>query len=322
MTENTVTYAEHQMLMLDFQAADRERRSLARKVIALERDQAVTEDSPEAKEVRALLDLWWEKVMGSNKQVAHGLDSSRAKTVRAALRRRRKIAAADKLENPKEVAFDICRRAVLGVVYDDWAMGRIKKSGGKSFNCIAEYILNTDGDIEKYAKMYDQHREKPVELDEHRVVKAVENGMRAAAVRQVDYARGREAAREHRLSFGDGLCPWDRMLEALQTVGSRVEFYPGKPDSFKAQCPAHDDRHPSLGVKRAVDGRLLLFCWAGCETADILAALGLAFTDLFEGGDLDRGSAGYTSGPARPVVPLHLRQAMRSILGQEEKRAA
>lgn len=38
-------------------------------------------------------------------------------------------------------------------------------------------------------------------------------------------------------------------------------------------CPAHDDRTPSLSVASGRDGRLLVKCHAGCEAADILAAL-------------------------------------------------
>lgn len=48
---------------------------------------------------------------------------------------------------------------------------------------------------------------------------------------------------------------------------------------YKAICPAHDDHSPSLAIKES-DGRLLLHCFCGCETADILAAIGLDFLDI------------------------------------------
>ena len=44
--------------------------------------------------------------------------------------------------------------------------------------------------------------------------------------------------------------------------------------SFKACCPAHEDKDPSLVVTELHDGRVLLKCWAGCGAADILSALG------------------------------------------------
>lgn len=52
-------------------------------------------------------------------------------------------------------------------------------------------------------------------------------------------------------------------------------------DRWQARCPAHQDKSPSLSIRELPDGRLLLHCWAGCETADVLAAIGLEFTDLF-----------------------------------------
>lgn len=48
-----------------------------------------------------------------------------------------------------------------------------------------------------------------------------------------------------------------------------------------AQCPAHDDRGPSLSVRDVGDGRTLLHCFAGCEVADVLAAIGATWADLF-----------------------------------------
>lgn len=45
-------------------------------------------------------------------------------------------------------------------------------------------------------------------------------------------------------------------------------------------CPAHEDRSPSLSVKDAGDGRILLKCFAGCETENVLGALGLTFEDV------------------------------------------
>ena len=47
-----------------------------------------------------------------------------------------------------------------------------------------------------------------------------------------------------------------------------------------ACCPAHDDRNPSLSVRRAPDGRVLVHCFAGCTLDAVLAALGLRLRDL------------------------------------------
>lgn len=54
---------------------------------------------------------------------------------------------------------------------------------------------------------------------------------------------------------------------------------------WTARCPAHDDRNPSLSVKQAEDGAILVHCFAGCAPKEIAEALGLALPDL-------RGSSG------------------------------
>ena len=51
-------------------------------------------------------------------------------------------------------------------------------------------------------------------------------------------------------------------------------------DKYMARCPAHEDRSPSLAVKECDDGRVLIHCFAGCETQDVLDAVGLTFGDL------------------------------------------
>jgi putative DNA primase/helicase len=42
---------------------------------------------------------------------------------------------------------------------------------------------------------------------------------------------------------------------------------------WAARCPAHEDRSPSLSIADARDGRLLLYCHAGCVFAQVLGAL-------------------------------------------------
>ncbi|WP_175869561.1 DUF7146 domain-containing protein [Bartonella gabonensis] len=40
-----------------------------------------------------------------------------------------------------------------------------------------------------------------------------------------------------------------------------------------ARCPAHDDQLPSLSLSNGNDGRLLLYCYAGCSFREIIQAL-------------------------------------------------
>lgn len=45
------------------------------------------------------------------------------------------------------------------------------------------------------------------------------------------------------------------------------------PGEWRACCPAHEDINPSLSIKQAQDGRLLIHCFAGCTFQDVLDAL-------------------------------------------------
>lgn len=49
---------------------------------------------------------------------------------------------------------------------------------------------------------------------------------------------------------------------------------------WMACCPAHDDKNPSMHVNAGDDGRILVKCYAGCTTEDIVAAMGLKMRDL------------------------------------------
>jgi hypothetical protein len=72
--------------------------------------------------------------------------------------------------------------------------------------------------------------------------------------------------------------PVERLLARLERVKRTG------PGAWRAECPAHEDRAPSLGVAVGDDGRALLTCRAGCSTAAVLAAVGLELADLFPEG--------------------------------------
>src|SRR5580658_2336340 len=50
---------------------------------------------------------------------------------------------------------------------------------------------------------------------------------------------------------------------------------------WMGKCPCHDDRTPSLSISESEDGKILLKCFAGCSTEDIVSKLGLEMSDLF-----------------------------------------
>ena len=71
--------------------------------------------------------------------------------------------------------------------------------------------------------------------------------------------------------------PVERFLDALKQHGCSVKRSGGR---WLCQCPAHDDRHPSLAVSEGEDGRALVHCFAGCDVADVCAAVGLRLAEL------------------------------------------
>jgi hypothetical protein len=50
---------------------------------------------------------------------------------------------------------------------------------------------------------------------------------------------------------------------------------------WKACCPAHGDRKPSLSIGLGEHGQVLLKCFAGCSLERIVESMGLSMTDLF-----------------------------------------
>jgi hypothetical protein len=136
-----------------------------------------------------------------------------------------------------------------------------------------------------------------------------------------------EPVREHRpgLFAGpyrrpDELPPIDRVLNALTSLALSAKAHPGQPDSWSAQCPAHDDRDPSLSIHRRHDGVVGLHCFAGCSTEAVVAALGLEWGDLWEDSERDANRADGV--PMVRAVPGHLQQAMRQLLARSEREAA
>jgi hypothetical protein len=71
--------------------------------------------------------------------------------------------------------------------------------------------------------------------------------------------------------------PLDIFLAAVPGGGRKVG------GQFLLRCPVHLDRRPSLAVRELADDSLLVYCHAGCQTEDVLDALGLEWSDLFPG---------------------------------------
>lgn len=70
-------------------------------------------------------------------------------------------------------------------------------------------------------------------------------------------------------------------LDKLLSCFDKVK--PAGANKWKACCPAHDDKHPSLAISETSDGTVLLKCWDGCTVQSIVSAIGLELRDLFPG---------------------------------------
>jgi len=74
------------------------------------------------------------------------------------------------------------------------------------------------------------------------------------------------------------------------------------PDRWTARCPAHNDKGPSLAIRETDDGRVLIHCFAGCDTHSILAAVGLDMTALFPERPTSHGKPTRRPFPATDVL--------------------
>jgi hypothetical protein len=73
---------------------------------------------------------------------------------------------------------------------------------------------------------------------------------------------------------------FERIRDSLTAHGSTITN--NRQGQFKATCPHHEDKTPSLSVTDKGD-RVLVHCHAHCGADDIMADLGLTLADLFDG---------------------------------------
>lgn len=111
-------------------------------------------------------------------------------------------------------------------------------------------------------------------------------------------APNKEAARPGRVkaayqtNFKPNHNPLDNFLSLLEGVKRTGN------GTYLAHCSAHQDRSPSLSIREADDGKVLIHCHAGCSAHEVVSAVGLELTDLF---------------PPRPADPAYI--------GKPERRA-
>lgn len=74
----------------------------------------------------------------------------------------------------------------------------------------------------------------------------------------------------------------ERCYMRLQPILSRLQKVKRSGDNkYMACCPAHADKTASLTIREESDGRILINCFAGCDTYSILSSIGLDWEDVF-----------------------------------------
>ena len=89
---------------------------------------------------------------------------------------------------------------------------------------------------------------------------------------------------------------------------------------WQARCPAHEDRSPSLSIREG-SGAILLHCFAGCDTSEIVAALGLRMADLFDEPLHPQALAAQTRAPeTQEEIDDTIESHLQRIIDEETKR--
>lgn len=304
----------------DLQSAHNDLMGKNREIARLRKELAdFRDEQPEAGEVRDLLILWKAR-LNKNGRTDIGSGGKRWKIAQAALKRWGQAR---------------CEQAIVGLSMMPWAGpgGRAAQEypGSKRYDDV-EHALGDEVRMEKLvavAKMY----ERPTLLDEPvgPVATALPEPVRVVGPQEapgftdpppgllmLNPSRGRPKGYFDG-GWRDSTPPITKVLASLHDRGCKVIAYPSKPDSWSAQCPAHEDRSPSLSIHRKHDGMVLVHCFGGCHMEDVIHSLGLEVRDLWDGNerDHDRADAGL-----KRIVPQHLRHAMRELLALDEKDVA
>ena len=74
--------------------------------------------------------------------------------------------------------------------------------------------------------------------------------------------------------------PWGGARMTSLQIADLLHARPVGTSRWMARCPKHQDRSPSLSIREGQSGRILIRCFAGCTTGDILNKLGLSWADI------------------------------------------
>jgi hypothetical protein len=93
----------------------------------------------------------------------------------------------------------------------------------------------------------------------------------------------------------------------IDNLPDLLQAKPAGKDKWKARCPAHADKTPSLTIKRGDNGGWLLHCFGGCDVEEITAAAGIKMTDLFPERPYNK------AGQRRPRMHIPAEDCLRAL---------
>lgn len=246
---------------VELQDSEAERKRLLRKTKALETELTKQrgKDSRDNGD-QEFFDLWVRETKRDPKRTVYG--EERQKVIRRA-----RDTMAHHADGDGE-----CRRAIVGVGKFPYVVDGRRSPTGKPNQRYDEFelILRNEVNIEKFAQLAKQEVEAP--------------------------APPRSAPQEtRRHPRGSQFDPIHELSNALGRAGCKMRGNPYHHGKWVAQCPAHEDRNPSLSIALH-SGKVLLYCYAGCATGRILEVLDLEWCDLFSP-DFDHAKAVDACGP-------------------------
>ncbi len=98
-------------------------------------------------------------------------------------------------------------------------------------------------------------------------------------------------------------------MTPVELLLSKLSDAKSNGQGWRARCPAHDDRRPSLSIAEGDDGRALVKCHAGCTPHSIVRAVGLNLTDLMP-------ANGYEKAKPRIIAQYDYRDEVGNVVFQ------
>lgn len=257
MAEMAFSPEEVELLHNDLQNSEAENRRLRRQVTALKNElKRQRKEHPRYDAAKRLFDLWFEKLGKRSNTI---FDERREKTLLAML---------DAYEARGIDGEGLMHLAILGLSKKPYVGPRGRQStpgpGAKRFDDL-KYAVQDAESVERFMA-YAEEETTPVESE------APVERVTAPITTQRVHELGRRFDGAPR----DYNC-FPKLIQALEDHGCTVR---GSGARYSSQCPAHEDRDPSLSIREKDDGKILIHCHAGCETVDVLSAIGLDFVHL------------------------------------------